>query len=100
MVRFLENFVVQCMDFRWMLNIVVVNMEHNIVVNVELAGLFLFARDSFCLKDLILFSRFGRNASHFGWIVLVIVILLIVILLWARRNRRRQSLLIGNFCFC
>lgn len=41
---------------------------------------------------IICFSRFGRGASHFGWIVLVIVVLLIVIIVWARRNRRRQSL--------
>ena len=43
---------------------------------------------------MIEFSRFGRGASHFGWIVLLIIILLIVIILWARRNRRQESLFI------
>jgi hypothetical protein len=95
MVPLLENFVVHFMDFHMKQNIVVVNMDNNFVVSVKATGLFLKKKSSISFKYyLILFSRFTRGASHFGWIVLLIVILLVCILLWARRNRQRQSMLI------
>ena len=97
MVPFLENFVVQCMDFHMKQNIVVVNMENNIVVYVNEAGL--FSKVVFFIVLYHLCSRFLRGASRFGWLILIVIIIVIVVLLLIRRRRQQQSIFIEFVSF-